>query len=145
MVSVAGPAPGDRRAEALPPPWNAAAVGGCDPSDTGKVQTTGSRPLRLIHEIERLELARVSRVDPTYGRPEAGDNPGRRPRPEPTRGMRLSDQLNGVYTGTGDGPYRIAWLVKTFTSRAGVADPGWTARLSWRSGPHGLAPSRRLP
>ena len=108
MVSVAGPAPGDRRAEALPPPWNAAAVGGCDPSDTGKVQTTGSRPLRLIHEIERLELVRVRRVYPTYGRPEAGGNSGRGPRPEPTRGMWLMNQLNDVYTGTGKGPYRIA-------------------------------------
>ena len=81
---------------------------GCDPSDTGLVQTTGSRPLRLIHEIERLELARVRRVHLTHGRLEVGGDPGYGPRPEPTRGMWLMNQLNDVYTGTGKGPYRIA-------------------------------------
>src|SRR6516165_1389718 len=109
MVSVAGP----RRLTVAPKrlgpdtslSQNATVVPGCDPSDTGKVQTTGPRPLRLIHEIERLELARVRRVHPTYGGRRSGAYPGRWPRPEPTRGMRLMNQLNDVYTGTGSGPY----------------------------------------
>src|SRR5579859_1278529 len=46
------------------PSRNAPVVPQCDSSDTANSQKPRLQPLRLIHEIERLDLVRVRRVRP---------------------------------------------------------------------------------
>src|SRR6266566_1779951 len=63
----------------------------CDPSDTGKGQTHAPSLLRLIHEIERLELVRARRMHPACCRLATGFIPGSSLGREPSAGAEAHD------------------------------------------------------
>src|SRR5690348_7242176 len=62
----------------------------CDPSDTTNSQNHGRSLLRLIHEIERLDLVRVGRAHPARCRLATG-SPGASLGREPSPGAEAHD------------------------------------------------------
>ena len=81
----------------------------CDPSDTTNSQNHEPSLLRLIHEIERLDLVRVSHAHPARCRHATGLFPGAGLGHEPSAGgLRLMTQVKYAVPGTARGPYHIA-------------------------------------